>query len=89
MNRVARNYDVSRQTANHNVIIRLDNEILFLRGFFSHMGGVVVEREEPGSLWVGGQFSMGGSQYLMSGATQPATCRLLHVVLLTYRHRLA
>ena len=49
MDRVARNHDVSRQSANHNIIIRLDNEILFLRIFFSHMVGVVVEREE---LWL-------------------------------------
>ena len=53
MDRVARNHDVSRQTANHNIIIRLDLVILFLRGrlrFVSHMGSVVVEREELWSL---------------------------------------
>ena len=53
MDEIARNHDVSRQTANHNIIIRLDNEILFLRGCptrsFSHMG-IVVEREELCSL---------------------------------------
>jgi hypothetical protein len=48
MSRVARNHDVSRQNC------RLDYRVLFLQGcattssrFFSHMGGVLVEREEP------------------------------------------
>ena len=53
MNRVARNHDVSKQTANHNIIIHLDLAILFLRGhprFFSHMGSEVLEREELWSL---------------------------------------
>ena len=52
MDRVARNHDVSRQTANHNIITCLDYTILLLPGcprFFSHIGGtVVVGREE---LW--------------------------------------
>ena len=49
MDRVARNHDVSRPTANHNIITRLDHAILVLPcypRFFSHMGAVVVEREE-------------------------------------------
>ena len=55
MDRVARNHDVSRQTANHNIIAHLDHAILLLPRcprFFSHLGGtVVVERIE---LWLEG-----------------------------------
>ena len=42
MDRVARNHDVSRPTANHNI---LDCGILFRQGCFNHIG-VVVEWEE-------------------------------------------
>ena len=45
MDRIARNHDVSRQSANHKIIIRLDHGILLRE---CHIGGVVVqvEREE-------------------------------------------
>ena len=55
MDRDARNHDVSRPTAYHNIITRLDYAILFLprcpRFSFSHMVvTVVVEKEELWSL---------------------------------------
>ena len=48
MGRVARNHDVSKPTANHNIIARLDHAILLLPRcprFFSHMGGTTVVEE--------------------------------------------
>ena len=45
MDRVARNHDVSRPTANHNIIASLDHAILLLPRCSSHMDGTaVVER---------------------------------------------
>ena len=48
MGRVARNHDVSKPTANHNIIARLDHATLLLPRcprFFSHMGGTTVVEE--------------------------------------------
>ena len=86
MDRVARNHYVSRPTANHNIIARLDHAILLLPRcprFFSHMGNAntaVVEREELAAR-MGGQSFFSESPCILF-PDQPATCRLLHVVLL-------
>ena len=84
MDRVARNHDVSRPTANHNIIACLDHAILLLPRcprFFSHTGDIaVVEREELAAR-MGGQSFFSESPCILF-PDQPATCRLLHVVLL-------
>ena len=84
MDRVVRNDDVGRQSANHNDVrvgSQTDLVNLFLhvlRQRSSHMDGTVaVEREE---LWWVVFFQK--ITAILCSTPQPATCRLLHVVLL-------
>ena len=69
MDRVARNHDVSRQTANHNIIALLDHAILLLPRylkFFRHIygGTTVVEREELAAR-MGGQLFFSESRCIL------------------------